>query len=302
MKKVLIAANISNDFAALLLSKGYTEVLYNPEQIDYDVQGIVTSTKLCLDSQMLEKFGHLKWIARLGSGMEIIDRAFCTSSGIRVASSPAGIANAVGEHCVGMMVGLLKNIAKSYYEIQHGYWLREPNRGKELEGLTVGLIGYGHTGQAFAQKLKGFGLRILAYDKYKTGFADEQIEEVQLKVLQKEADIISFHVPANQETKHYYNSAFLAECNAHYVLNTSRGDIVDTDILLSGLASGKVKGAALDVLSCEQYLQDKHSPHWRTVEKLLTYNTILTPHIAGYSIEAIHKMSAELMLQLSDII
>lgn len=302
MKKVLLAANISDSFKALLTEQSYESVTYESGQVPTDVDGIVTSTKLKLNRDLLSTFSNLKWIARLGSGIEIVDTAFCKGNNIAFASSPAGIANAVGEHCVAMLVGLKKNIASSFSELKNNQWIREANRGWETVGDTIGLIGYGHTAQAFAKKLQGFDCNIIAYDKYQKGFGTEQVKEVSLEELQQTADVISFHVPANEETHHYYNKDFISNCKEHILINTSRGDIVYIHDLLIGLQNKQLVGAALDVLENEQLLLDAEAEHWKVVHELLKFNTIITPHIAGYSHDAIEKMSAELMEKLRGII
>jgi D-3-phosphoglycerate dehydrogenase len=299
-KRVLQAASMSDSFKELLHNKGYELVLFQPDAIDFNVDGIVTSTKLILDAKMLSRFGHLKWVARLGSGIEIIDMDYCQENNIVVASSPAGISNAVAEHCIAMLIVLKKKIVSSFREVQEKKWIREPNRGWELEGQTVGIIGYGHTGMAFAKKLSVFGVKVIAYDKYKYHFADSYVEEIDLPGLQQQADIISFHVPLNEETKHYYDQNFIASCKQHILINTSRGAIVKTEDLLSALENKTVLGAALDVLENEKELNDSKSTVWETVENLLEYNLIVTPHIAGYSHNAIQKMSDELMEKLKD--
>ncbi len=301
-KKVLLAAHISKDFQMLLDAKGYDSIFFDDGEIPFDANGIVTSTKLTLNKKLLSQFDNLKWIARLGSGTEIIDTEYCRKNNIAFASSPAGIANAVGEHCVSMLVALQKNIASSFCEVKNRKWSRELNRGWEIFDSTIGLIGYGHTGQAFAKKLAGFNCNIIAFDKYKTDFGNSNVQEVSLKELQERADVISFHVPANTETFHYYNEKFIANCKSHILLNTSRGDVVSTVDLIKALGRKKIIGAALDVLENEQFLANHESEHWQNVDELLKFNTIITPHIAGYSYNAIQKMSAEIMEKLKGII
>lgn len=300
MKKVLIAANISESFQQLLNEKGYDSIPYTNGEVPSDVSGIVTSTKLKLDTPLLRQLSSLKWIARLGSGVEIIDVEFCKKNNISFASSPAGISNAVAEHCMAMLISLQKNIASSFIEVKNKQWIREPNRGFEISGLTIGLIGYGHTGQAFAQKLQAFDCKVLAYDKYKNNFEAKKVKQVSLIDLQQQADVISFHVPANDETKYYYDDNFIQNCKSHILINTSRGVVVKTQSLLAGLKNKKVVGAALDVLDNEHLLADADHKEWQVVQELLKFNTLITPHIAGYSYDAIEKMSTELMEKLKD--
>ena len=228
----------------------------------------------------------------MGSGMEIIDAEYAAKKGINCISSPSGNANAVGEHTLGLLLSLTKNIGRGDRAIRSGQWRREENRGLELEGRTLGIIGYGHAGRAFARKLSGFDMRILAYDKYNP----ESIEAPVLKCnkiedLQSEAEIISFHVPLREDTFHYFNENFSRAMARPFILiNTSRGSVVDLDTLIQGLSSGKVMGACLDVFESEPPL------FAGSMETLLKFdNVICTPHIAGYSYESIFKMSNVLL-------
>jgi D-3-phosphoglycerate dehydrogenase len=295
---ILLAAPISNAFRHWLLDKGFFFVNFEEEdwrQYQSQFVGIITSNKLTLDQQTITQFTALQWIARLGSGMEIIDTDYCKQHHIACFSSPAGIANAVAEHGMGMLLGLLHRVYSSAQEVADRKWIREPNRGIELEDLCVGIIGYGHTGSAMVQKLRAFTKNILVYDKYKENIP----YAATLSHMQQEADIISFHVPLSSETKHYYNEAFASAMQKpHYLINTSRGAMVDTQVILSGLQSGKIKGACLDVLEQEKSIQAVMQSPDNIIQQLLAYPVIITPHIAGYSHNAIEKMSLELQSQL----
>ncbi len=287
-------------FKQALSDHGY-ELVYNNAKGQLST-GIITSNKLLLNKKTLQQFPDLKWIARLGSGMEIIDTAYCDEQGIRYVSSPEGISNSVAEHVMGMLLSLLHHIHSSQNQIHVGQWIREANRGVELEERTVGLIGYGHTGQALAKKLRVFTKNILVYDKYKTGFGDEVVQEVSLEQLQQQADVLSFHVPLNDETRLYYDTAFYsAMSKPHILINSARGGVADTRVILSGLKSGQITGACLDVLEEEKSIDEILKQPANIVQELLKYNVILTPHIAGYSYHAIEKMSAELLAQLQDV-
>ena len=304
MKNVLLAAPLSAAFRDALLQSGYTFI--TPEQSATDssgIEGIVTSNKLRLRAEVLDRFPKLRWIARLGSGMEIIDTGWCAAHNIACFSSPAGIADSVGEHTLGLLLGLLHRIPNSMQEIQEGQWIREANRGHELGRLCVGLIGYGHTGQAVAKRLSAFTPHIVAYDKYRSGFGNETVREVSLQALQEEADVVSFHVPLQEDTQHYYNQSFLHGMKkAHYLLNVSRGAVCATPVILGGLESGKILGAGLDVLEEEADIEEILRQPENTVQRLLRHRVVLTPHIAGYSHEAIEKMSEELLNQLRPIL
>jgi D-3-phosphoglycerate dehydrogenase len=300
VNNVLLAANISASFKQKLEEELYHIIDYssNDNVEKSTIVGIITSNKLTLNAKELQQYTALKWIARMGSGMEIIDTNYCDSNNIKYYSSPNGIANSVAEHIVGMLVALQKNIATTQLEINNKQWIREPNRGDELYTKTFGIIGFGHTGKATAEKLFPFCKKIIAYDKYKTNFSTEKVTEVTLETLQQEADIITIHLPLTDETIHFFNDQFMQQCKPHTLINTSRGEIVNTTDLLHNLEKNKITGACLDVLEHENELQDKESEVWKTVEKLQLYNVIITPHIAGYSHHAIEKMSEELSKQL----
>lgn len=298
MKKVLIAAPISASFQDFLKRKEYELI----QDHDYSVEGIVTSTKLVLTKETLQLYTQLKWVARLGSGMEIIDIDYCKQHHIACFSSPEGIANAVAEHSLGLLLSLLHRIPHSFDEIKHKQWLREVNRGTELQSLQVGIIGYGHTGSAVVKKLSAFVDSVMVYDKYKKGFGHEGIQEVSLQELQSKADVISFHVPLNSETRYYYDDEFLAKTKPHILMNTSRGEVCRTQTIIKGLKSRQISGACLDVLEEEKNIQEILQQADNPIKELLSYPVILTPHIAGYSYQAIEKMSKELMDQLETIL
>ncbi len=300
MKQVLIASPISENFTAFLIEKNYELIHYDKNDLltinNELIAGIITSNKLILSKTEIEKYPNLKWIGRIGSGMEIIDVAYCQQKNIQYESSPDGIANSVAEHITGMLLSLNKNIHTSFEEIKNKQWTREPNRGIELENHTIGIIGYGYTGSAFAKKMSVFTKSILAYDKNKTGFSNDFVREVSLEELKEKATILSFHLPLNEETKHYYNDNFLMSMKKNHVLiNSSRGAIANTSTVLKGLQNGKITGACLDVLEEEKYIKEILNTPNNLIEELLKYNVLITPHIAGYSHNATEKMSQELM-------
>jgi D-3-phosphoglycerate dehydrogenase / 2-oxoglutarate reductase len=297
--KVILAANISDSFSAFLLahncrlSTDYT----NPIAIA-EAQGIVTSTKLIIDAAFLAKAPQLKWIARLGSGMEIIDVELCKQKNIFCCNSPAGIANAVAEHSVAMLIGLQKNIISSAQQVQQHQWIREPNRGWELQGKTIGIIGFGHTGAAFAHKLSVFDCTVLAFDPYKT-ITHQTAQSATLQQIYQQADVVSYHVPYNAQTDNYYHANQFAK--PHILINTSRGGIAHTSAILKGFAQGNLIAACLDVLDFEQQLPFSEESK-NLLDQLYRHPCIITPHIAGYSHNAIQKMCAELQQQLQSTI
>jgi len=206
--------------------------------------GIIVRNRLKIDNDFLNNAKHLKFIARYGSGMESIDTKKAEELNIKCFNSAAGNSNAVGEHALGMLMCLFHNINSSATQLKKFIWEREINRGIELEGKTVGIIGYGNTGRAFSKKLMGFGCNILSYDKYKSGFGNNQIKECRMESLYKECDIISLHIPLNNETRHLVNKKFIDYMEKpFYLINTSRGDIVANKDLIRGLKEKQILGA-----------------------------------------------------------
>lgn len=260
--------------------------------------GLVLRSRFTIDSAFLSHCTKLRFIARSGSGLENIDRQACEQKQIRLYNSPEGNRNAVAEHALGMLLNLLNKINKADREIRNGVWAREANRGEELDGKTIGIIGYGNNGAAFAKKLKGFDVRVLAYDKYKTGFGDHFVQECTLEAIQQNADVLSFHIPQNKETKYFFNDFFLGQMQQpFYLLNLSRGKIVETAVLARGLKSGQIKGAGLDVLEFEQKsfeaFFDQEMPA-DFLELISRENVCLTPHIGGWTSESYIKLSSVL--------
>ena len=257
--------------------------------------GLVVRSKVIVDRAFIDACPSLRCIGRVGAGMETIDVAYAESRGIRCLNSPEGNRDAVGEHAVGLLLALLNNIARADAEVRRGLWRREANRGLELGSLTVGIIGLGNMGRAFAKRLSGFGCRVVYYDKYLENL--EFLERLEsLALLQQEADVVSFHVPLTDETRHYLDAAFIAAMRKpFFLINTARGAVVDTKALVAGLESGKVRGAALDVLEYENMQADALGDVPESMRHLMqSPRTVLTPHVAGWSVESHYKLSAVL--------
>jgi D-3-phosphoglycerate dehydrogenase / 2-oxoglutarate reductase len=267
-------------------------------------EGLVIRSRFKIDRALIDKCSRLKCIGRVGAGMENIDVDYAASKGITCVCAPEGNRDAVGEHAIGMLLMLLNNLKKADAEVRKGVWIRAANRGTEIGGKTVGLIGYGNTGSAFAKKLGGFGCRILAYDKYKKGFGNNQVEECNMNTLFDECDILSLHIPLTPETRYLVNSEFISRFRKEiYFINTSRGPCVNTADLVEALKAGRIKGACLDVLEYEKSSFEGLGEMPEPLAYLVaSENVVLTPHIAGWTHESNYKMSKLIAERMTEVL
>jgi D-3-phosphoglycerate dehydrogenase len=308
MKSVLITEPVHELLPQGLQALGF-EVVHLPEiqrkevlEIIHDFEGIIINSKIVADKELITAATKLKFVARCGSGKEVMDIPLATSRGIECITSPEGNRQAVAEQTLGMLLCIMNNVQKAHNEIKNKQWIREANRGHELFGKTVGIIGYGNTGEAFAKVLAGFNVKVLAHDKYSKGFAAGYINESSLKTIFEEADVVSLHLPLTSETKHFANDDFFNSFKKEiWFLNTSRGVCVETKALINALENGKVVSAALDVLENEK-INSLNEEEQVLFEKLIANESVLlTPHIAGWTHESKRKIAEVLLEKISKL-
>ncbi len=305
MKRVLITDDCHPALTAGLERMGYA-CDFEPDITLAEVRmrigayhGLIINSKILVDRNLLDAAVHLEFVGRMGSGMEIVDRVYAAKKNVAVLSSPEGNNNAVAEHALGMLLALSNNLLRADRELRRLEWRREANRGIELRGQTIGIVGFGYTGSQLARKLAGFELRVLAHDRYKQGFSKEMpwIEECTPEDIRRQADIIRLHLPLTEETRHYVNREFIAGCKPGFILiNTARGQCVDTYALADALETGQCGGACLDVFENEKpetYSQAEIALYHRL---FALDQVVLSPHIAGWTVES-KKLLAEILLR-----
>lgn len=302
MKKILIIDDVHPILTDGLGELGF-DINYQPNATRDDLlntiseyDGLIVRTKTSIDEIVLRKAANLKFIARAGSGVDNIDTDYCDKNGIVYFNAGEANADAVAEHTLGMLLSLFANIVKADDEVRNFIWDREGNRGVELKGKTVAIIGYGNTGKALAKKLSGFDVKVLAYDKYLKDYSDNFAKESSMNEIFEQADVISFHIPLTKETKYLVDENYLNQFKKNiYLLNLSRGEILNLSHLLFALKNRKVTGCGLDVLENEKLstMSDHEKQIFNTLKN--SSQTILTPHIGGWTSESYEKISKVLL-------
>jgi len=305
--KILIADSMHPSLFSMLESQGW-EYAYHPEFKREDIiqalpgfEGLFIRSKTFVDQEVMENAPKLRFIARAGAGLDLIDLEVAKQHGVEVFHAGEGNRDAVAEHMLGMLLGLLANIVKADKEVRSGIWDREGNRGVELMKKTVGLIGYGNNGGATAKRLSGFGCKVLAYDKYRDHYGDDYAQEASLEQIMQEADILSLHVPLTDETKYLIDQKLIEGfAKPFYLMNLSRGKVADLTAVVEGLKSGKIIGACLDVLENEK-LKTLTEPQQAVFDYLINSNrVVLTPHIGGWTHESYVRINEVLLRQIKD--
>jgi D-3-phosphoglycerate dehydrogenase len=302
---ILIVDDIHPIFMEMAAAKGY-HCDYKPlikadeaVQIIGDYAGLVIRSKFKVDKQVIDAGTNLRFVARAGAGMDNIDEAYAAEKGIELINAPEGNSDAVGEHAIGLLLSLMNNLNKGDAEIRGGSWQREANRGYELKGKTVGIIGYGHMGSSFARKLSGFQVDVIAYDKYKTGFSDRYAREVSMEDIVKHSDVLSLHIPLTPETNGLVDDEYLFHFKKPiFLINTARGKAVKTGAVLNAIKQGKILGAGLDVLEIEKFPALAEQAWFDELRQ--NGKVILSPHVAGWTFDSYRKLSEVMAEKLVD--
>ncbi|OKS88682.1 hypothetical protein RG47T_4160 [Mucilaginibacter polytrichastri] len=284
---------------ALGFSCNYQPHITVPEALAVlpEYEGLAIRSKFQVSKEIIDSAPNLKFIARAGAGMDNIDEPYAREKGITLLNAPEGNRDAVGEQAIGMLLSLMNNFSRADAEVRAGQWRREANRGYELKGKTVGIIGYGFMGSSFARRLSGFGVDVIAFDKYKTGFSDSFAREVSMEQIVKHSDVLSIHVPLTSETKGLVDDEYLFHFRKPiFFLNTARGPIVKTQAVLNAIKQGKILGAGLDVLEVEKFPALGEQPWYQ--ELRTSGKVLLTPHIAGWTFDSYRKISEVLVEKL----
>ncbi|MFT7588118.1 MAG: D-3-phosphoglycerate dehydrogenase [Limisphaerales bacterium] len=306
--RVLITDHIHPYLALRLTQMGFIcdvrETITNEEVLECisEYEGIIIATKIKVYKSLIDLATNLKFVGRAGSGMENVDVAYAQSKGIACVNSPEGNRNAVAEHAIGMILSLMNHIPRSDREMRSGIWMREENRGEELMGRTIGLIGFGNTGETLAKRLRGFEMTVLAYDPYRDSLPDGIAILSDLKRIKEEADILSLHLPLTPETAHFFNLEFASSFRKpFYLINTSRGSVVNTAELIIAIRKGYVRAAALDVFENEKppSFDENEQAWWDEIRQM--DRILLTPHVAGWTQESKKRIAKVLSEKIKNL-
>jgi D-3-phosphoglycerate dehydrogenase len=303
---ILIVDDVHPIFMEQAEAKGYT-CDYRPTikteealQIIGNYAGLVIRSKFQVTKQVFDLATNLQFVARAGAGMDNIDEAYAAEKGIKLINAPEGNSDAVGEHAIGLLLSLMNNFNRGDAEIRNGKWEREGNRGYELKGKTVGIIGYGHMGHSFARKLSGFQVDVIAYDKYKTGFSDRYSREVSMEQIVKLSDVLSIHVPLTSETNGLIDDEYLFHFKKPiFFINTSRGKTAKVSSVLKAIKEGKILGAGLDVLEVEKFPTLAEQAWYDELRQ--SGKVILSPHVAGWTFDSYRKISEVMAEKLPNL-
>nr|WP_067057934.1 2-hydroxyacid dehydrogenase [Mucilaginibacter sp. L294] len=303
---ILIVDDLHPAFIEQSESFGYT-INYQPDMklneayaIINNYDGLVIRSKFQVDKAFIDQATHLRFICRAGAGMDNIDEDYALEKGIKLINAPEGNMDAVGEHAIGLLLSLMNNMNTADAEIRAGSWRREENRGYELKGRTVGIIGYGHMGSSFAKKLSGFGVNIIAYDKYKTGFSDGYAREVSMEEIVKHSDVLSLHIPLTKETDGMVNDEYFYHFKKPiFFINTARGKVVKTSAVLNAIKQGKIIAAGLDVLEVEKFPALAEQAWFDELRQ--NGRVILSPHVGGWTFESYRKISEVMARKLGEL-
>lgn len=302
MKRCLIADEMHESILSLLQAIGF-KTDYRPKasrqellKIIGDYEVLLIRSKTDIDTEMVDAAAKLELIGRAGAGLDKIDVAYVESKGIEIVNAPEGNRDALAEHVMGLLLAMLNNVVSADAEIRQWIWDREANRGIELSDKTIGIIGYGNMGQAFVQRLRAFDCRILVYDKYKKGFGTKKVEEVSLEKIYDKADILSLHIPLSDETRSWVNRGFIEKFRKDiYLINSARGEILPIKDLLALLDSGKVIGAALDVLEKEKFEKLTGEERELFTDLFQRRNVVLSPHVGGWTFASYKRINEVLV-------
>lgn len=302
---VLLIDEMHLSILGLLEKEGF-QVTYSPditraqllEQIG-NYEGLIIRSKTPMDRELLEKATRLQFIGRAGAGLDQLDLAYLKERGVQLFHAAKGNRDAVAEHALGGILTLFNHLPQADQQVRKGIWDREGNRGEELMGKTVGIFGFGNMGKAFSKRLKGFDVRVLAYDKYKKGFGSKRVEEVSWEAVKKEADLLSIHVPLTEETRDFFTIEELRTFSKPFwLVNTARGEVIRLETLNQALDEGILKGVVLDVLENEKFQRFTPAQQEQFARLAQRENVLFSPHVAGWTAESYVKINLVLLKQI----